>query len=67
MLDPVDPTLFVAVASTSRWASCNSAIRAGEFVTWLTLTEDPLRTQDDRLSRILNEEVPRDSLLGDEL
>ena len=27
----------------------------------------PLRTQDDGLSGILNEEVPRDSLLGDEL
>ena len=67
MLDPVDPTPFVAVASTSCWASCNSAIRAGEFVTWFTLTEDPLPMQDDCLSRILNNEVSRDSLLGDEL
>ena len=41
VLEPVDPTPFVAVASTSCWASCNSAIRVGEFVTWFTLTEDP--------------------------
>ena len=32
---------FARLASTSCWAACNSSIRAAEFVTWFTLTEDP--------------------------
>jgi hypothetical protein len=31
VLDPVEPTPFVAVESTSCCASCSSAMRAGEF------------------------------------
>ena len=41
VLDPVDPTPFVAVESTSCWASCSSAMRAGEFWSWFTMTEEP--------------------------
>ncbi len=66
VLDPVDPTPFVAVASTSCWASCNSAIRAGEFWSWFTLTEEPCGRRTMVYAGILDDDVSRHGLLGDE-
>ena len=66
VLDPVDPNPFVAVASASCWAACNSAIRAGEFVTWFTLTEDPCGRRTTVSPGSSTRMCPRDSLLGDE-
>ena len=41
MLDPDDPSPFVAVVSASCWAARSSAIRAAEFASWFTLIVEP--------------------------
>ena len=67
VLDPVDPSPFRGGGEHLLLGLLQLRHSRRRICDLVDADRGPLRTQDDRLSRILDDEVPRDSLLGDEL